>query len=104
MDQETLERERAEAMESLFHDPRWVHVVAIEQELLKDLEQQDLRMRPVFGSLEEYAKEHVYLKGKRDLFIELWTRRDAIIQDYRKKLEEEEAKKKEVDKEFLNGK
>lgn len=103
-DEETFFRERAEALHSLFNDPRWFHVVAIEQEILKDLEQQDLRLRPIFGSLEEYAKEHVYMKGKRDVFVEIWGKRDGIIAEYQEKLEAEEMKKKADDQEFLGVK
>lgn len=87
--------EQAVALDRLFNAPEWPQVVKIEEDYLSDLETQMVRLRPVFGSLEAYAQEHLILKGKRDALIELWAKRSTILDDLKTRLREEEADKQE---------
>ena len=69
---------QAESLLRLFESKDWSALLKIEEDLLNRFERDTLRKR-ADKSMEDYAKEHLILKGMRDAIISIWHERDRLI-------------------------
>jgi hypothetical protein len=92
-DKQLVEILQAEALERLWNLPEWAAVVRVEEELKERLEKTALNKRPE-GTIEEFAKDHIYFKGQRDAIILVWQERQKVLNRLKKKDSEDAPKKR----------
>jgi len=70
---------QAELILKIFNMPEWSAVVKLEEEIKKDTEKRLLTMSPQ-KPMDEYYREQLYYKGRRDAIALIWSKRHELIQ------------------------
>lgn len=89
---EAFKIELAMGLADIFQLPGWQASIEIEKLLLKKIESEIVSLRPAGDKDENFLTKNIYLRGKRDLFFQLWREREMILAQLKALEEKRDAK------------